>query len=243
MRILLTRPRLDAERLRRRLEASGHEALIAPVIDIAPTSAPLPSGPFDAMIATSAHAFDFIGRKEADLAFLWDLPLYVVGGRTARAARLRGFRNVVVTSDDAASLLRDLRAWSPKMRRVLFLAGVDRKRRIETALAGDGCEVTVAEVYVARPVDTIDPQISQALRDGAVDAVLHFSRRSASLFVDLAKGAGLDAALRAMRHFCLSADVALGLAKIEPTQALWPERPVTVELLRLLDSANSQGRD
>ena len=57
MRILLTRPKADAERTAARLAALGHQTVISPVIEIVATGSALPGVFFDAMIATSRHAF------------------------------------------------------------------------------------------------------------------------------------------------------------------------------------------
>ena len=48
------------------------------------------------------------------------------------------------------------------------------------------------------------PELLAAIKQ-AIDAVLHFSRRSAENFVIGAKTAGLAAQALALRHLCLSA--------------------------------------
>ena len=57
MRVLLLRPHDEAARAARSLAARGHEATIAPVLTIARREEPLPAGPFDVVLATSAQAF------------------------------------------------------------------------------------------------------------------------------------------------------------------------------------------
>ena len=56
MRILVTRPREQGEATAARLAALGHEALVAPLLTIVPTSGFPPAGPCDALIVTSANA-------------------------------------------------------------------------------------------------------------------------------------------------------------------------------------------
>ena len=92
MRVLGLRDSDAADETAAALGRLGHEALLAPVIDIEPTPMPLPSGPFDALLATSRHAFtqapDARGRGKR-------LPVFAVGRRTAEAARAAGFEVVV----------------------------------------------------------------------------------------------------------------------------------------------------
>src|SRR6478735_8751453 len=98
MRILLTRPEADAKRSAARLEALGHEVVLAPLFEIVATRERKPDAPCERLLATSAHAFD-------DLPALADhltaLRLDVVGERTAAAARAIGFSQIGVVAPDA----------------------------------------------------------------------------------------------------------------------------------------------
>ena len=51
------------------------------------------------------------------------------------------------------------------------------------------------------------------LRDRKLDAVLHYSRRSAQTFAALATQAGLGEELPHLRHICISRDAAEGLSQ------------------------------
>ena len=53
MRVLVTRPRAQAEATAARLAALGHVALVAPLLEIVRTAERPPRGPFDAVIAGS----------------------------------------------------------------------------------------------------------------------------------------------------------------------------------------------
>ncbi len=72
------------------------------------------------------------------------------------------------------------------------------------------------------------------LRARELDAVLHFSPRSAEMFVALARKARLESALRSIRHLCLSAAVAAVLSEAGARAEIAP-RPEEAALLALLD--------
>jgi uroporphyrinogen-III synthase len=55
----------------------------------------------------------------------------------------------------------------------------------------------------------MDPPVAAGLADGSIDAVLHYSRRSASLFRDMAAAAGVDPS--GVLHICISDDAAAPL--------------------------------
>ena len=56
------------------------------------------------------------------------------------------------------------------------------------------------------------PALIAALKAGEIDAVLHFSKRSADNYLTGARAAGLLAQALAPRHLCLSAQIAEPLA-------------------------------
>src|ERR1700739_2874116 len=100
MHVLLTRAREDAERTAARLAELGHRSIISPVIEIVATGATLPEANFDAIVATSTHAF-----TPPQLKTLATIPLYVVGERTRQFARHAGWSAPIHVSENAAALI------------------------------------------------------------------------------------------------------------------------------------------
>lgn len=231
MRVLVTRAHADAEGVAKQLAALGHEAVLAPVIRVVPTDIAAPPGPFDATVATSAHA---LTRGKAGPDSQRQKPFFAIGARTAEAARETGFTDVRRCGGDAAALAALVGAAMNRPARVLYLAGRDRKPTLETALIEAGLSVSVHEVYQARSTEAWADAVTAALRTHQVDAALHFSRRSAALALDLARHHEALAAFLRLRHYCLSPDVAAplrlsGVAAIEVAP-----RPDSASLLTLL---------
>ena len=206
MRVIVTRASVDAERTATALRARGHEALLSPVLEIAPTDAAIHPETAQALVATSAHAFDALSSGEA--AKLLHLPLFVVGARTSKAAQRIGLTPPSVIAARASELASQMVALLPTSARVLYLAGRDRKPDLEKALAHEGFTIDAEVVYEACAIEALSPEVAAALKQGEADAVLHFSRRSARLFMDCVRRAGLSAEVAALRHICISQDVA-----------------------------------
>ena len=209
MRIWVARPEPGATRTGDRLVALGHDALVAPVLVIAPTQALPPAGPFDALIATSANAFGNPSRWR----YLVDCPVFAVGGRTADLARAAGFGTIHVAAGDALALAGLVRASMPPGAALLHAAGADRKSEPAVSLVEAGYRLTSFVAYAARPTAGLPARVASALGDGSLDAALHYSRRSAAAARDLTVAAGYGGAFAALRHYCLSRDVAGPLAE------------------------------
>ncbi len=215
MRLLLTRPLLEAERTATALRAMGHEPVIAPVLTIETIAdAPIGAGPYAAVLMTSGNA----ARAIADhprLASLLALECFAVGGPTAAAARQAGFANVHVAGGDGEDLARlvgeQLRV---RDRPLLYLAGNDRARDMAAELAPHGLTLELSVVYRAVATHRFPADIESALRAGAIDGVMHYSWRSTAIFVDCVRKADAEAQAARLMHFCLSARASEPLAGI-----------------------------
>jgi uroporphyrinogen-III synthase len=233
LRVLITRPEPDASRTAERLARVGHEVLIDSLLSIEPFAVENPpAGEFAALAATSANAAR-IAAATVGFDRLRDVPLYAVGAGTAEAARRAGFAHVVAAEGDARALARMLTRELGAGVRVLHLAGEDRAQELGPLLAPAAIAVDVLTIYRARAAERFSAATVAALQQGELDAVLHFSPRSAATFVTLAgKGALVNEVLR-LRHYCLSSAVAAPLKAIS-AQCEIAARPIETELLASL---------
>lgn len=211
MLVLLTRALEEAKRTAISLAREGHEAILSPVLEMVPTGALWPPGVVDGVIATSARAFELLS-VEPD----WPLPearrllpLVLVGDRTYQAARERGFDGKPLIAPDAKTLAAELEKRFTTPCRFIYLAGRDRKPDLEGTLANLGHTVAPIEVYAAQAAETLTEDALIRARKGEIGAVLHYSRRSAAIFLDVARKAGLD--LSRLNHVCISSDAAAPL--------------------------------
>lgn len=218
MRVLVTRPRPDAEATAERLRAAGHEAIVDPLLSVeAIPDARLPEGPFDAVALTSVNGARVLAARE-ELARLTGLPLYAVGKRTAAAAP-SGFSPVHVAGGDGAALVELLREKLPRGARVLHVAGEERAVELSRELAPAGIAAELFVIYRAVPAATLSPATLDAAQARRIDATFHFSPRTAATLATLAQAAGAAAHFRHITHLCFSANVAAPLAA-----AGWPTR-------------------
>ncbi|KQP65921.1 uroporphyrinogen-III synthase [Methylobacterium sp. Leaf112] len=212
MRIWVARPEPGATRTGQRLRALGHVPLVAPVLAIRPTGTVLPDGAFAGLLLTSTNAVAAL--TAADRARFATLPVFAVGARTAALARRAGLGAVREAGGDAAALSALVRATLPAGSALLHVAGAEGKSEPAASLRAAGYAVTAAIAYAAVAEATLPPAVAAALaaHPAALDAVLHYSRRSAETAQLLARRADRSGAFGALKHYCLSSDVAAALA-------------------------------
>lgn len=233
MRVVVTRPQVDAERTATALRARGHDVLIAPLLRIEPVAAAIGPG-FAAVVITSAHAPGAIAvHPEHDV--LIKLPLFAVGGRSAEAARQAGFSNVTSADGDVRDLMRLIVARrAGAAGPLLYLAGEDRAADLIGELTANGIAAEMTVVYRAA-VAPFPAGLAAALKAGEIDAVLHFSRRSADNYLDGARTAGLLAQALTPRHVCLSPQIAEPLAAAGAKEIAVAPHPHEAALIELLE--------
>jgi len=213
MAVLVTRPLPDGDATAAGLRARGFAAMSAPMLRFEPLPFHDDAGEqYGAVIATSANALRAIEPQLAASALL-KLPLFAVGEHTAEAARQAGFTKVIAAKGDA-SALRDLVAESAKSRKLkkknplLYLAGADLARDLAAELGEKGFSVVTQTTYKMVPAKALPREVCEAFAAGKIEAVLHYSQRSARAFLDAARDGGVEISALALPQCCISAAVA-----------------------------------
>jgi uroporphyrinogen-III synthase len=225
VRLLVTRPEPDGERTAALLRSRGHEVLTLPMLRIeAIADAALGPGPWAAVLFTSVNAVRALAAHPR-FGELVGLPAYAVGARTQAAAAAAGFASVRSADGDVHGLARLVAAELPVTSLpLLHPAGDARAGDLAGALHQHGIAVATAVVYRSVIAMELTPEVRAALASGAIDAVLHYSARTAAALMAAVTRAGLVERVVAIRHLCLSPQVAAPLVAAGiPSPEMAPE--------------------
>ena len=242
MAVLVTRPHPDDETTAASLRAKGFEVLRAPMLRFEPVAfhddAEVGYG---AVIVTSANALRGIEPHLAASRLL-KLPLFAVGEHTASAARRAGFAKVIVANGGAAGLrdcvLAGVKAKTLKKAGILlYLAGADLARDLSGELGERGFSVVTQTTYRMIPVSNLPRETCEAFAANGVEAVLHYSRRSARAFLEAVRAAGVEISALAIPQCCISDAVASILRDAGSTQVMAAASPDENALFATLDRA------
>src|ERR1700733_403661 len=212
MRLLVTRPEPEGARTAALLRARGHEGVLEPMLRIEPfADAALGAGPWQAALLTSANAARAIAAHPRAREFA-GMAAYVVGARTQAAAAAAGFDPVHSANGDLDGLVALVAATlASAAAPVLYLAGEQRAGDLAGALRSRGFSVEIAVVYRSVMAVNLTPGVRSLLAAGQIDAVLHYSPRSARAFLAAAAAAGIADSSIKIKHLCLSSEVAAPL--------------------------------
>jgi uroporphyrinogen-III synthase len=242
MAVLVTRPHPDDETTAASLRARGFDVLCAPMLRFEPVAVHEDmNARYSAVIVTSANALRGIEPHLKGHRML-ELPLFAVGEHTAAAARRAGFTHVVSASGDAANL-RDLVLASMKAKELkkastlLYLAGAEIARHLAGELEESGLRVVTQTTYKMTAVTSLPREACDAFAANRVEAVLHYSQRSARAFLDAARAAGVEISALAIPQCCISAAVASVVRDAGATQVMVASTPDENALLEALERA------
>ena len=242
MAILVTRPHPDDETTARALRDRGFDVLRAPMLRFEPVPFQDDADArYGAVIVTSANALRAIAPQLAGSRLL-QLPLFAVGEHTAAAARETGFDQVIASKGNAGAL-RDLVLAAVKSKQLkkanplLYLAGADLARDLGGELGEKGFTVVTHTTYRMAPAPNLPREVCDAFVAHEVEAILHYSRRSARAFLEAARSGGVEISALALPQCCISVAVAAVLRDAGATQVTAAASPDENALLDALGRA------
>lgn len=239
MAVLVTRPAPDNQRTAAALLARGYHALLSPMLRFEAVAFQDDGTACDGVILTSANAVRALLHHPA-MERLVNLPAFTVGDQTAEAAQRAGFRNVISAKGDADALgeliIKAVAAGQVKRSATLrYFAGADRARDLSGDLGPHGFVVITQTVYRMVPAQDLSPEVSGAFASGGINAVLHYSRRTARAFIDAARAGGVEISALALPQCCISDAVGAVLREAGATQVIVARAPDEEAVLDALE--------
>ena len=173
--IVLTRPTGQNEALAARICAVGGEAVLLPLLDIAPPAAPLSAEALHELLTRSEWAI-FISPNAVRMALRilpaadWPttLRLAAIGQGTARVLREAGLSEVLTpaSGSDSESLLALAEFAQPGGKRILLARGEGGRELLAQTLTERGAQVNHAVVYRRLPCPPDLPALRQQFGAG-----------------------------------------------------------------------------
>jgi len=245
MAVLVTRPHPDNEATAHALKERGFAVVLAPMLRFEPAGLSDEAGTdYAGVLATSANALRAVEPQLAASGLL-DLPLFAVGGHTASEARSFGFTRVISADGDAAKLSslvrKSIKARKKQAVRLLYLAAADLSHDLAGELATDGFDVTTRTTYRMVALTGLSRETRDAFAANEVEAVLHYSQRSARAFLDAARADGVEVSALAVPQCCMSANVAAILREAGAMRVLTAASPDENALFAALERALRPG--
>ena len=250
MRLLVTRPALDAVGLADILAAQGHDVLISPMIEIELNAVALPKAyahgglaftSANGVRALMAHLAQLPQRQRDHEMAQWRArPAFAVGPQTALALQAAGFGYIHQADGALTALVALIAARYEEDLPLLHIAGRDRAGDLVSWLGEKDIACHRAVLYRAEAAPNFTPAAAAALGDAQepVEGVVIYSQRSADIFCALYAAladelAQREAAIAPPTAFCLSGAIAAQM-RAAGFEAFAPPRPDSAALLALL---------
>ena len=220
-RVWVTRTMPEAEATAARLEALGHAAVVAPVLEArAIVDARIDLAGVDALAFSSGHAI----AAFAALTLERTLPVFTVGAATANRAKAAGFADVRSADGGATALAELIAATDPKPNLVLHPGAREPSADLVALLGANGVAARATPVYETVPTALTAPP-------DAVDAIVIHSARGARQVAALTAGRPLaDIAVFAISDAAAAPLRGRGFARV--MAAPFPNEAALLDLLK-----------
>ena len=235
LQILVTRPRGEADLFAVALAMRGHDAVVAPLLDIVIDDAPpLDLAGVQAVLFTSANGV----RAFAHTQKIREIKTFCVGDATAAAARNAGFGTVESASGDVETLAALVQnRLDPKDGTLIHATGTAVAGDLAGVLGAEGFDVRRVQLYRADTATKLPDDAAEGLRNARIDVVTFFSPRTAEIFARLVLDAGLGDKLARVTALAL-APSALEIAREQGCRfkaAIAADQPNEASLLDAVD--------
>jgi uroporphyrinogen-III synthase len=204
-RILITRPLNQAKETEDAFKKLGLQPILSPVLKVVKipfTSLPTQIGAVVISSQNALYACEGIPKN---------IPFFCVGAKTAEFLRREGFENICLSPDGTLKGLLPLilKVFSSRGGLLLYVRGQHVSEDIKPFLKKNAPSILIAEriVYVAQAVESLTLEVATFLKQGMLDFVTFFSRRSARQFVILLENERLIETLDQVCAVCLSSPV------------------------------------
>ncbi|HVY24531.1 MAG TPA: uroporphyrinogen-III synthase [Steroidobacteraceae bacterium] len=190
LRVLVTRPALQAQSLCDAIAAMGGESWSCPLLTIAPRITMPAKRRYDLVIFVSANA----AIHGAQLLQSLEAPpqLAAIGQATAAALKTAGLEaNIIAPPPFNSEALLQLEVLQAPPENILIVRGVGGRDVLRDTLMARGSNVEVVEVYERSPAvldESTRATLSSALRDGAIDVITATSVEIAEVLCSLFSG-------------------------------------------------------
>jgi uroporphyrinogen-III synthase len=233
MRVLVTRPQVDALETASALRTRRHEPIVAPLLSVNFHDGPeIDLSDVQAILTTSANGVRALSRRLVRR----DLPVFAVGPQTANAASEAGFKQVKSADGDAKALAEAVAGWAvPKQGALVHASGAQGDGALANALVAAGFRVRTECLYDVAAMEVLPAVAHDALAKSELDAVLLYSPRSTLVFTQLVIRAGLSAKTSDLIGVCISAAASANLAALNMHDIRVAKRPNQPSLLECLD--------
>jgi uroporphyrinogen-III synthase len=226
MHLLITRPESEARAFAADLEALGHTVTSEPLlsVELLPIAPDALQGA-GAIIATSRNGLGALAASPA-IEGTANLPLIAVGPGTAQLAREIGFEDVITGAGTGAGLVPIIQKRAGTFAGTLVqIRGEEVAFDLKGALAARGVDLREVLAYRTVPATALKPETIRLLADGAIEAVILMSPRTATIFAHLITVARLRGAGHDLTLICLSPAVAAATEPIGAKRVVLADRP------------------
>ena len=232
MRFLLIRPIDESAALAKKLENTGHQTIIDPVLTIqSEAHNTINFSLYQALIFTSAAAIKIFTQTYDVLK----LRTYTVGQKSAQEAKQHGFHDIISADGDVNKLAQLITSnANTSSGPLLYLSAADVAKDLNKLLEKKGFQIDRVIIYQAQAITELKKPTLLALKKHEIDFIPFYSSRSALIFKEMIRKSNMLESLNHVTALCLSANIEKTLVDLPWKNLMTAKKPKEDELFNLI---------
>ena len=231
MKLIITRPLADSNRMQNYFELRGVECLINPLLEILYKKRNINFSNYDRVLFTSRHAVRSLVKKNPTFS---KKKVHACGRSTYAEVKEFAPDNEYIFHESVNDLLDALRSYTPiNDTKILYLRGRDVTVDFKSIFRGTNIEIDDSVAYTAREKIFFNKEALKEFNIGKQISVIIFSLRTAVIFLEALKKYNLGNKTSIIMAYCISKNIA-SMLQAEGIQSKILTEPTEDAILDLL---------
>lgn len=240
MMILITRPKEQSKNLKLKLSAKGYKIFQESFYSFKYYKKNVSCSKTNYYIFSSIHAVYSL-KKNKQIYKFKDTKIFAIGLHVSKALADAGCKNIIVTSKDGITLLKNIKNFKVEKNRFIYFSSNIVNEDFFVEANKLKMNIKKIAVYKTIPIKKFTKKLSDSLLFGNISAVTFYSKFSVETFLKLTSRYKISKQIKWLPMYCISDRVAQPLVRKKYNQVYIAKQPSEKSLIACIKKAHFHG--
>ncbi len=238
--ILITRPKEQSKKLELELATKGYKLFQESFYSFKYYKKILSCNKNNYYIFSSIHSVYSL-KKNKQLSKFKNTKIFAIGPHVSKALAIAGCKNIIITSKDSISLLKNLKSLKLEKNKFIYFSSNIVNEDFFAAAKKMKMSIKKIIVYKTIPIKNFTKKLSDSFLFGNISAVTFYSKFSAEIFLKLTLKSKITHKTKRLPMYCISDRVAQPLVRNKYSKVYIAKQPSEKSLIACIQKKHFHG--